>query len=387
MRTLRAGRRGERRAGRGDPAKPVMTNISKVRNRLLRPARLRTTSGWLPAAALLFAGCLAQEDPNTFRIEGRAPSSPPRPVPGAYGYPPEAPVTGARTLREFAGRFTDRVVVLDVWANWCSRSRAEMPRIVRLQEELAAGGVQVISCNLDSPSEWSGRTVPFLQSINAGFPCVVVPRGAKPGLRNWLGSEWTYALPARFILDRRGEVVGRFFDEATVDQVVAEVERVVRGPRGATESARRTGAELRARLIDAATGESHLFPLFVANPPDAGALGRRIADAVADRVDGPTRRIMLLPFGLQRDLSLRSEFGERAAEAALARLRERGHLDLVEPPAAERAVSAAGLAVMGIEFDPAVVRHRLSTDYVVLGWANGQPDEEAVAVQDGPRGR
>ncbi|MFO0972363.1 MAG: TlpA disulfide reductase family protein [Phycisphaerae bacterium] len=214
------------------------------------------------AVMLAFAaGCLQQEDPNTFHVEGRAPSTPPRVVPATYGYPPEPPVVDSLGLREFADRFRGRVVVLDFWASWCNRCRDEMPRMVEMQRQLKASGVQVISCNLDDAQSWSRQTVPYLQSVLGNFPCVVVPQSAKGPLRDWLGQNWDFGLPARFVIDERGELIGRLLENDSIEQVASAVERAAAGASTERVARRPEGAlELRFRLIDVRTGQSQSVP-------------------------------------------------------------------------------------------------------------------------------
>lgn len=311
-----------------------------------------------------------EEDPNTFRVEGRAPSSPPVPVPGSYGYPPEPPVTGVEALRSFVDRFKHRVVLLDFWASWCNRCRAEMPQIVRLQEDLRASGFQVISVNLDEPSEWTPRTQPLLRSVNGNFPCVVVPREEKAGVRRWLASDWSYALPARFVLDGEGRIIARLFDSASVDQVRSEVERAVRGSSLARPGPSR-GPELRARVIVIANGESITVPTIYGERDDGTALARKLVPSVIEHVDSPTKRIAVLPFDVRSGLESSPQLGMQTADATISLLRQRGYLDVVEPQAARREIDRISLTPMAIEFDPSAVQGKLPFDYLVIGWLRG----------------
>lgn len=320
------------------------------------------------------AGCLTHEDPNTFRIEGQAPSTPPPSVAGAYGYPPEPPVTDSLALHEFAGRFRHHVVLLDFWASWCSRCRQEMPRIVELQETLRSSGFQVISCCLDEPERWSGDIVPMLQSVRANFPCVVVPRQSKSPLRSWLAADWTYTLPARFVIDGNGSVVAYLSDQASIDQVVAEVEQAVRGH--ASSVAVTTGVELRARLVDVATGEAATIPPIIVNPPNSGALATRLAEAIAGRVRSRTRRIAVLA-PCPRKSGPDSAFCDQVGDGLVDHLRRRGYMDLVEPMASDSQLRQRDLSAAAIEFDTTIVKGRINADYLVLGWMSGPAPQQA----------
>ncbi len=328
----------------------------------------------LGAAIVYSLGCLQKEDPNTFHTEGRPDSSPPRPVIGAYAYPPEPPVTDSLMLKDFTDRYRDHVVLLDFWAGWCAQCRSDMPRIVQMQNELRASGFQVISCNLDETSAWSMQTVPFLKSVSASFPCVVVPRSAKAPLRSWLGEDWNYTLPARFLIGTDGTVIARLTEGTTTEQLAMEVDRAVRGATGETTRVARGGAQLRLKVIDTATGEVHSYPTIYSNPPNSGALGTRIADAVAGRVSNRTRRIAVLPICGTGSPTQATPFGTQVADQTLSALRRSGYMDLVEPGDALRQLDEHKLSVASIEFDPGVVRGYVEADYVVLGWLGGKED-------------
>jgi thiol-disulfide isomerase/thioredoxin len=61
-----------------------------------------------------------------------------------------------------------KVVVADVWANWCHPCKAAFPHLVELHEKHAKDGLIAVSISLDSPPE-KAEVVKFLQSRGAKF--------------------------------------------------------------------------------------------------------------------------------------------------------------------------------------------------------------------------
>src|SRR5256885_12061694 len=49
--------------------------------------------------------------------------------------------------------YTGKVVVLDFYATWCVPCRAETPRLVQLQQDYGASGLQVIGLNVGGDAD------------------------------------------------------------------------------------------------------------------------------------------------------------------------------------------------------------------------------------------
>jgi alkyl hydroperoxide reductase subunit AhpC len=187
---------------------------------------------WLGLLALaLAASCTSEGYPydNTFHVQGKAPSHAPAESTYAYRYPDAPPVLDAAGLQDFVSKFKQRVVLIDFWASWSRANRDELGALARMQEEMESEGFQVIACNLDSQDQWSTVTVPMLHGARANYPCVVIPKEARAALRAWLSPDWSYDLPARFVIGRSGQVTAQALGGESLGSVERQVRRMVMG--------------------------------------------------------------------------------------------------------------------------------------------------------------
>jgi thiol-disulfide isomerase/thioredoxin len=283
-------------------------------------------------------------------------------------------VLSAGELRQFVARFKYRVVLLDFWASWCRRSREETEQLVRLQEELGGDDFQVISCNLDAPEKWASHTVPFLKSTGANFPCVVIPRREKGAVRAWLEPNWSYDLPARFLIDSQGRVVTGRPHGGAVTSMVNSARRLVShgslmGPDAGLSAA---GAALRLKLIDVRKGKWESLTEVTSDPADARGMADEAAGLLAAAVDRSLNaRIAILPFPSSSNRARPCVFGRRTAAHLHAALQRRGYYDLIEPEQTERMIRRLGSTALAIDFDPESVKGRLACDYLLVGWVRG----------------
>jgi thiol-disulfide isomerase/thioredoxin len=122
------------------------------------------------------------------------------PVTLAQGPRPAPPVI----LRDLKGRtvrltdFKGKVVLLNFWATWCPPCRAEIPELVKWQNEYRSQGLQVVGVTYPPTNRQEVRS--FLHALKVNYPIL-------------LGSKKTKALfdhgetlPFSVVIDREGKV-------------------------------------------------------------------------------------------------------------------------------------------------------------------------------------
>jgi thiol-disulfide isomerase/thioredoxin len=339
----------------------------------------------LPFLTLLLAGC-ASWDGSSSQTRQTAEASSPDPLPErahAFRYPDEPPVLDVRELQAFVAKFRPRVVLLDFWASWSGQSRQEMPELARLQEELGTDSFQVISCNFDTAQQWRAETVPSLYTQQANFPCVVIRPDAKPALRAWLAPAWSYDLPARFILDSQGRVLGRALSDIPVGEVQDQARRLVMATDegGGVAGLPADAVGLRIKLIDVRRGQAQTMSEVSAPTSDPRRLATQVCQQLGPEIDRRLNvRIAVLPFPSSRNRARAGTFGYETAEQVRLGLRQQGYYDLVGPEQTEKMIAASGLTALSIDYEPAVVKDRLNCDFLVLGWLRGEPRNDPATT-------
>ncbi len=328
-------------------------------------------------ALAMAAGCTTEGYPydNTFHVQGKAPSHAPPESTYAYRYPDAPPVLDAAGLQDFVSKFKQRVVLLDFWASWSRENRAELSMLTRMQEEMQSEGFQVIACNLDSQDQWSSLTVPMLHGSKANYPCVVIPKEAKPAIRAWLAPKWSYDIPARFVISRSGQVKAVSIGNASFGAVEQEVRQMVMGGPSGTGNVRTVATGemgLRLKLIKIAAGQGESVGEAIARTGDVTTLAREAVKLISPHIDrSGNPRIAVLPFSSLPARAKAGPEGMAAAERVVAALKDKGYFDLVDPSRAQRMIDGIGKTAVAIEYDPTTVQGKIAADYLVIGWLRG----------------
>jgi thiol-disulfide isomerase/thioredoxin len=125
------------------------------------------------------------------------------------------------TLSKFRGK----VVLLNLWATWCTPCKVEMPALARLQAAYAGKDLQVVALSIDNAKAEAKARAFIAQNAPLALyrdPDYALPPSFSPPV---LG------VPATFFIDRSGRVRGRVDSDAdwtgpkaraAVDQLLAE---------------------------------------------------------------------------------------------------------------------------------------------------------------------
>jgi thiol-disulfide isomerase/thioredoxin len=114
--------------------------------------------------------------------------------------PPIEGVTldGKKTPRKLAD-YSDKVVLLNVWATWCEPCRIEMPSIEKLHKEFASKGLAVVAISVDDPGA-EQRILDFVKEYGLTFEVLHDPRQVTT--RNYQITGY----PETFIIARDGTI-------------------------------------------------------------------------------------------------------------------------------------------------------------------------------------
>jgi len=92
-----------------------------------------------------------------------------------------------------------QVVLLNFWATWCPPCREEMPSMERLHREFRGQGLALLGVNVEENPKQVAR---FVRDFQLTFPTLLDVDGEVTRLYRVRG------LPATFLIDRTGRVVG-----------------------------------------------------------------------------------------------------------------------------------------------------------------------------------
>lgn len=116
--------------------------------------------------------------------------------------------------------FRGRMVLLNIWATWCTPCREEMPALDRLQAQLGGPEFEVVALSVDQ--QGAGPVRKFFSEVGIKALERYIDPSAQAAFK--LGA---VGLPATLLVDRRGREIGRHVGPAEWDapEVVADLRR------------------------------------------------------------------------------------------------------------------------------------------------------------------
>ncbi|TVS78360.1 TlpA family protein disulfide reductase [Mycobacterium helveticum] len=201
------------------------------RRRVLRAGGRVTVRGLAMAAMMLaglLAGCTGRDavaQGGTFEFVSPGgktdiyydpPSS--RGRPGPLSGPDLADPARMLSLDDFAGR----VVVVNVWGQWCGPCRAEIGQLQRVYDDTRDAGVAFLGIDVRDTSRRAA--LDFVDDRHVTYPSIYDP--AMRTLIAFGGKYPTTVIPSTLVLDRRHRVAAVFLRELLAQDLQPVVERV-----------------------------------------------------------------------------------------------------------------------------------------------------------------
>ena len=126
-------------------------------------------------------------------------------------------------LEEALRQQKGKVVVMDLWGDFCIPCKKEFPHLIELHHKYAKDGMTAVSLSLD-PVEDKGKALKFLQEKNAAFPNYLLDEDAKI----WQEHFDIYGQPAVMVYGTDGKLAGRFdHNDANKQYTYDDVEKLV----------------------------------------------------------------------------------------------------------------------------------------------------------------
>lgn len=126
-------------------------------------------------------------------------------------------VTGLQGEPVDLGKYRGRVVLLDVWATWCSPCIKAFPRLQALHDKFEAKGFTVVGVSVEVVE--TEKVASFVKSRGITFPVFI----DSIGTQSIHSTHDVQTIPALFLIDRSGKIVRRWTGEAEPDDVEAAV--------------------------------------------------------------------------------------------------------------------------------------------------------------------
>lgn len=117
--------------------------------------------------------------------------------------------------------FAGKVVVVNIWGQWCGPCRREAPALQEVYEQTEDSGVQVLGVDVRDPSRAAPQD--FMRDRGLTYPSIYDPPGRSLlPLKGYPKN----VVPSTIVLDRRGRVAAVFLRELLSSDLVPVVERL-----------------------------------------------------------------------------------------------------------------------------------------------------------------
>ena len=125
-----------------------------------------------------------------------------------------------------AGPFAGKVVVINVWGQWCGPCRAEVTQLQQVYNATRADGVTLLGIDVRDNNRQAAQD--FVKDRNVTFPSIY-----DPAMRTMIafgGKYPTTVIPSTLVLDRSHRVAAVFLRELLAEDLQPVVQRIASEP-------------------------------------------------------------------------------------------------------------------------------------------------------------
>ena len=142
----------------------------------------------------------------------------PRPTIGEKARDFAYPDLNGKTVR-LSDYYGKKVVLLNIWATWCSSCKKELPTVQKIYEKLKGNDFEVLAVSIDALGKKAVE--PFMKKYGLNFPVLLDTAGSIQLLYGTTG------VPETFIIDKNGKVA--YVEIGAGDWTEPEKEALLRG--------------------------------------------------------------------------------------------------------------------------------------------------------------
>jgi thiol-disulfide isomerase/thioredoxin len=181
------------------------------------------TSASCAALVVVVASLLATSSPSLAEPAAAAVAlaAEPAAAPAAASSPEVVPATASQVL-DAVKKSGSRLVIVNLWATWCTPCREEFPDLMRVYNAFKDRGVSLVLVSGDFSSD-AGPAREFLASQGVTVRSYL-KQGPDEEFINAFDPAWSGALPATFLYNDKGEKVHSFLGPITYESLAHEVE-------------------------------------------------------------------------------------------------------------------------------------------------------------------
>lgn len=128
------------------------------------------------------------------------------------------------SLKDFKGK----VILLNIWASWCTGCQAEMPELLNLQDEYKAKGLSIVAVSVDSSKDKAVEFLKKLEEKNKMKINFIVPYDKEKAITKDYKPR---GMPASYLIDKNGKLAKIFlgsFTSSNMSVLKSAIEETIR---------------------------------------------------------------------------------------------------------------------------------------------------------------